>query len=169
MPVAMTTEPAEPEALSPAIELEVQRLVDDAGVPDDADFHRWVAAVLADQGECMVNLRVVDEAEGRALNEKWRGREAATNVLSFPASLPSGGGPRVLGDLVLCAPVVAREAAEQGKPVAAHWAHLVVHGLLHLLGFDHIHSSQAEIMEAREIALLHGLGITNPYEINNGS
>ena len=109
--------------------------------------------------------RIVDEAEGRALNERWRGRDHATNVLSFPAELPPGVALPLLGDLVVCAPVVAREAAEQGKAEADHWAHLVIHGTLHLLGFDHETEAEATVMEDLERALLAGLGIGDPYAI----
>ena len=110
-------------------------------------------------------MRIVDEAEGRALNARWRGRDYATNVLSFPAELPPGVALPLLGDLVVCAPVVAREAAEQGKPEADHWAHLVIHGTLHLLGFDHESESDAVVMEGLERELLAGLGIGDPYAI----
>jgi probable rRNA maturation factor len=146
------------------IDLEIQRLVDDPGVPSDEQIAAWVNGVLADQGPIMVNLRIVDLAEGWALNKQWRGRDCATNVLSFPASAPQVEGQRVLGDVVLCAPVITREAAEQGKAVSDHWAHLVIHGLLHLLGFDHTQSEQAQVMEAREVELLSALGMPNPYE-----
>ncbi len=146
------------------IEVEIQRLVDDPGVPADALIHEWAGRALADAGAVAVNIRIVDEAEGWALNRQWRGKDSATNVLSFPAELATPDGVRVLGDVVLCAPVVLREAVEQGKRVADHWAHLVIHGLLHLLGFDHTESDQAERMEAREIELLADLGLGNPYE-----
>jgi probable rRNA maturation factor len=109
-------------------------------------------------------LRIVDEPEGAELNQAWRNRSAATNVLSFPAELPENPALRVLGDLVLCAPVVRREARAQGKPQAAHWAHLVIHGTLHLLGYDHTVESEAEVMEALECAVLAGLGFPDPYQ-----
>jgi probable rRNA maturation factor len=96
-----------------------------------------------------------------ALNERWRGRAKPTNVLSFPASHEAGG--RQIGDLVVCAPVVAREAREQGKPLASHWAHMIVHGTLHLLGFDHERAADAKRMEGRERALLARIGIADPY------
>ncbi|MFW5816274.1 MAG: rRNA maturation RNase YbeY [Wenzhouxiangella sp.] len=150
------------------IELEIQRQLDDPKVPDDVQIRAWVEHALAGQGDVMVNIRIVDLAEGWALNRQWRGKDSATNVLSFPADIPAAGGARVLGDVVLCAPVIAREAAEQGKSPEAHWAHLIIHGLLHLLGFDHIQAERAERMEAREIELLAGLGIANPYESNDG-
>ena len=99
--------------------------------------------------------------EGRALNERWRRRAYATNVLSFPAAPELGG--RQIGDIVVCAPVVAREAREQGKALAAHWAHMVVHGTLHLLGFDHQRAPDARRMEVRERVLLTRLGFADPY------
>lgn len=143
--------------------MEVQR--ESAGpVPDDAAFARWVSAALAGRREAAaVSVRVVDAEEGRALNAQWRGRDAPTNVLSFPAELPEELGLPLLGDLVLCVPVVRREAAEQGKAEADHWAHLVVHGVLHLLGMDHQEDAEAEVMEAAEREVLAGLGIADPY------
>lgn len=109
-------------------------------------------------------LRIVDEAEGAELNQAWRKRGAATNVLSFPADLLENPAFRVLGDLVLCAPVVRREARAQGKRQAAHWAHLVIHGTLHLLGYDHVVKTEAEAMEALECSVLAGLGFPDPYQ-----
>lgn len=147
------------------VELEIQR-VSAAPVPDDDAFRRWVGAALAGRRETAeLTVRIVDEAEGRALNARWRGRDYATNVLSFPAELPPGVALPLLGDLVVCAPVVAREAAEQGKAETDHWAHLVVHGTLHLLGFDHERETDAALMEGLERELLAGLGIGDPYAI----
>jgi probable rRNA maturation factor len=147
------------------VELEIQR-VSAAPAPDDDAFRRWVGAALAGRRETAeLTVRIVDEAEGRALNARWRGRDHATNVLSFPAELPPGVALPLLGDLVVCAPVVAREAAEQGKAEADHWAHLVIHGTLHLLGFDHETEAEATVMEDLERALLAGLGIGDPYAI----
>ena len=150
------------------IEIEVQRMVNDPCVPEDRFFADWAKAVLADEDSALVNLRIVDEAEGWALNREWRGKDSATNVLSFPADMPRINGMRVLGDVVLCAPVIEQESSEQGKTLEAHWAHLVIHGLLHLLGFDHINGEQARLMEAREIAILASLGFPNPYETSHG-
>ena len=146
------------------IDLDIQRVVDHPGIPGDDELRSWTEAALAGQGAVMVNVRIVDEAEGWALNKQWRQRDSATNVLSFPADAPPVNGVRVLGDVVLCAPVVQREAVEQGKEVAHHWAHLLIHGLLHLLGYDHIDGAKAEIMEAREVELLAALGISDPYQ-----
>lgn len=145
--------------------LDVQNASEHPGVPPESDFHRWAAAALAGRrDEAELSVRVVDEAEGRELNRTWRGKDYATNVLSFPAELPAELGLPLLGDLVLCAPVVAREAAEQGKPLEAHWAHLVVHGCLHLIGYDHEIDTDAEIMEALETEIMARLGYADPYQ-----
>jgi probable rRNA maturation factor len=126
----------------------VQFAVPRRGVPSAASFRRWIRG--------NVTVRIVGAREGRALNRKYRGRDRATNVLSFPY----GGGR---GDVVLCHPVVAREARAQGKPLAAHYAHLVVHGMLHLRGHDHMKARDAERMEREEIRILRRLGFENPY------
>ena len=135
-----------------------------AGVPASTSFRKWVAAALKGRiREADLAIRIVDEREGQALNRHYRGKDYATNVLSFPAELPEGVKLPLLGDLVICAPVVAREAAEQGKPVAAHYAHLTVHGVLHLLGWDHEDAREAECMEQLEREILAGLGLPDPY------
>lgn len=138
------------------------------GVPAAVSFRRWVAAALEGRiREADLAIRIVGSREGRALNRHYRGKDYATNVLSFPADLPEGlpEGVRMplLGDLVICAPVVAREAREQRKPLAAHYAHLTVHGALHLLGWDHGDDVEAEAMEQLERGILAGLGIADPY------
>jgi probable rRNA maturation factor len=136
------------------------------GVPASASFRRWIEAALKGakrRKASEVSVRIVDTEEGRALNLQYRGRDYATNVLSFPVELPPGVDLPLIGDLVICAPVVAREAAEQGKKPADHWAHLTVHGTLHLLGYDHIDEAEAETMEALETKILAGLGIADPY------
>ena len=135
-----------------------------AGVPAAVSFRKWVAAALKGRiREADLAIRIVDEREGQALIRHYRGKDYATNVLSFPAELPEGVKLPLLGDLVICAPVVAREAAEQGKPVAAHYAHLTVHGVLHLLGWDHEHDKDAEAMEQLEREVLAELGLPDPY------
>ena len=134
------------------------------GVPAAASFRRWTNAALADRREeAEVSIRVVAEDEGREINKRYRRREYATNVLSFVAEYPDGVGADLLGDLVICAPVVAREAREQGKREADHWAHLTVHGVLHLLGYDHEQAAEALAMEAVERQVLEHLGIPDPY------
>jgi probable rRNA maturation factor len=139
-----------------------------AGVPAAVSFRKWVAAALEGRiREADLAIRIVGAKEGRALNRHYRGKDYATNVLSFPAELPEGLPQDVrlplLGDLVLCAPVIAREAKEQGKPLAAHYAHLTVHGALHLLGWDHEDPREAECMERLEREILAGMGLPDPY------
>jgi probable rRNA maturation factor len=141
-----------------------------AGLPAAVSFRRWVAAALDGRiREADLAVRIVGAREGRALNRHYRGKDYATNVLSFPADvadgvkLPKGVKLPLLGDLVLCAPVIAREAKEQKKPLAAHYAHLTVHGALHLLGWDHQDAREAECMEQLEREILAGLGIGDPY------
>jgi len=140
------------------------------GIPAAVSFRRWVHAALHGRiREADLAIRIVDAREGRALNRHYRGKDYATNVLSFPANLgddiklPKGVTMPLLGDLVLCAPVIAREATEQGKLLAAHYAHLTVHGALHLLGWDHEDSRDADCMEQLEREILAGLGLPDPY------
>lgn len=142
----------------------LQTATQTGNLPTRAQFKRWVAAALADRRDVAeVSIRIVDEDEGAALNRTWRHKDYPTNVLSFLADLPAELKSPLLGDLVICAPVVVREAAEQGKPPEAHWAHLVVHGTLHLLGYDHENDRDAVQMEALETAILAGLGYPDPY------
>jgi len=136
------------------------------GVPSSASFRQWVEAALRGakrRKAAELSIRIVDAKEGRTLNRGYRGKDYATNVLSFPVELPPGVKLPLIGDLVICAPVVAREAAEQDKPVRNHWAHMTVHGVLHLLGYDHIEDAEAEEMEALEARILASLGIDDPY------
>ena len=140
-----------------------------AGIPAAVSFRKWVAAALAGRiREADLAIRIVGTREGRALNRHYRGKDYATNVLSFPAELPEGlpEGVRLplLGDLVICAPVVAREARKQRKPLAAHYAHLTAHGALHLLGWDHEDPREADCMEQLEREILAGLGLPDPYQ-----
>jgi len=146
------------------LELDLQRATD-AAAPDDAAFRRWCELALRQRtADSEMTIRLVDEAEGRELNHTYRHKDYATNVLSFPADVPDELlDIPLLGDLVICIPVVEREAAEQGKALEAHWAHLVIHGCLHLLGYDHIEDDEAEEMEALERELLAELGHPDPY------
>lgn len=137
-----------------------------AGIPSSTSFRHWVDAALRGakrRKATELSIRIVDTDEGRALNRDYRGKDYATNVLSFEAELPPDLKLPLIGDLAICAPVVAREAAEQGKRERDHWAHLTVHGVLHLLGYDHIEDAEAEVMEALETRILAALGIADPY------
>ena len=151
-----------------ALQVDVQRRVK-AWAPRARDIATWASTAIgrrAAGGE--LGVRVVGSAESRRLNARYRGKDKPTNVLSFPAApLPGNqaGDSRPLGDLVICAQVVRSEARAQRKPLAAHWAHLVVHGALHLVGYDHVRERDARCMERREIAVLRRLGFANPYRI----
>jgi len=140
-----------------------------SGVPTKHSFQTWIAAIPRLPRSAQVNLLIVDANAGRRFNRQYRHKDYATNVLSFPWEPAPGAAQRsksarLLGDLVICAPVVAREAAEQGKRPREHWAHLTIHGVLHLLGHDHDAPAEARRMETLEIRILAGLGIRNPYE-----
>ncbi len=141
-----------------------------AGLPSAMSFRKWVAAALESRiREADLAVRIVGTREGRALNRHYRGKDHATNVLSFPAEMaegvkfPKGVKMPLLGDLVLCAPVIAKQAREQKKALLEHYAHLTVHGTLHLLGWDHEDDTNAECMEQLEREILSGLGIEDPY------
>ncbi len=137
----------------------------DGETPDENLFQIWAEKALAEVDEdCELSIRLVNEDESAELNSQYRGKTGPTNVLSFPFESPVPLEPRLLGDLVICVPVVEREAVEQGKQTCDHWAHMVVHGCLHLLGYDHIDNQDAERMEALEIRILQTLKIANPYE-----
>jgi probable rRNA maturation factor len=133
-------------------------------LPSAGKVRRWIECTLKPaRSRRSIGVRLVDRAESRRLNATYRSRDCPTNVLSFAAPAQQPGGERLLGDLVICAPVVAAEAREQGKAIEAHWAHLVVHGTLHLLGHDHDRPRAARAMEAREVKILAKLGYANPY------
>ena len=144
-----------------------QLATDGESLPQQAELEAWVAAVLARfPGETRheVTIRFVDSEEGRALNHDYRGYDKTTNILSFPFEGPPGVTLPLLGDLVLCHPVVAEEAREQAKPLQDHYAHLVVHGMLHLLGYDHVEEAEAEEMEGLEREILARFAIAAPYQ-----
>ena len=144
--------------------VEVQVVMRGAQLPARQQLVRWArAAWRHPEQDAEVVVRVTDEAESRRLNHEYRGKDRPTNVLSFPFEPMPGVALEHLGDLVICAPVVAREAAEQGKPADAHWAHMVVHGMLHLQGFDHETDADAAEMETLETEILAGLGYPAPY------
>lgn len=175
MPTTPTTVSSEPATLI----LDLQKASDAEGLPTRIDLERWIRAALAAGGRrpgstTELTLRIVDADEGASLNERFRGREGPTNVLSFPFEAPPAIAEldasvsnivQLIGDLVICAPVVEQEAREQHKAREAHWAHMVVHGVLHLLGHDHVIADEATRMEALETAILGGLGFPPPYEV----
>jgi probable rRNA maturation factor len=151
---------------TPPLELSVAYAAPRRGVPSASSFRRWAAAALAAAHHgrpTELSLRIVGAREGRALNRRYRGKDYATNVLSFPVELPRGVDSPLLGDIVICAPAVVREAREQHKPARDHFAHLAIHGVLHLLGFDHQDLRAAARMESLETDILGSLGIGDPY------
>ena len=164
------SETGEPEAVSESVDIvvEVQRFTDVVITPKDGQFECWIKKTLAGRRQqAEVVIRLVDRDEARQFNLQYRQKDYATNVLSFPAEVPDGipadVAGSVLGDLLICAPVVVGEADRQGKQVLDHWAHLTVHGVLHLLGYDHEHESETARMEALEIEILNDLGVSDPY------
>ena len=136
----------------------------ESGLPTAEQIEQWATAAVQPQSdEVEMTVRIVDEAESHELNLNYRGKDRPTNVLSFPFECPDEVELPLLGDLVICRQVVEREAQEQDKPVMAHWAHMVVHGSLHLLGYDHIEDDEAKEMESLETQIMTGLGFADPY------
>ena len=134
------------------------------GLPTEEQIVQWATAAVQPEGdEVEMTVRIVDEVESHELNLTYRGKDRPTNVLSFPFECPDEVELPLLGDLVICRQVVEREAAEQEKPLMSHWAHMVVHGSLHLLGYDHIEDNEAEEMESLETQIMQGLGFDDPY------
>lgn len=153
------------------IEMSVSKQLDesdDGEVPDARLIQRWANATSGSEQDAIVSIQIVSVDEMRTLNRAWRGKDRPTNVLSFPTHaddlhLPVEAGVNLLGDLALCAEVIKTEALQQHKQLQAHWAHMVVHGMLHLHGYDHIETIEAEHMEAKEAAILRQLGFADPY------
>jgi len=147
-----------------AIHVDIQLASKALDIPQSSEINRWISAVLPnDKHDAEVNVRIVDEQEITQLNSTYRHKTEATNVLSFPANLPSDLDLSLLGDIVICAPIVNTEANEQNKTLKAHWAHMLVHGTLHLLGYDHIDEQGAQQMEGLETAILTKLEFPPPY------
>lgn len=151
------------------LELDIQNALDvdtrNLPLPSSVEFEKWVQATLTGRRKiAQLTIRIVTEPESASLNETYRHKQGPTNVLSFPFECPPEVPIPLLGDLVICAPVVTREASEQEKDVMAHWAHMTIHGVLHLLGFDHNTEQEAAEMEAIEITTLANFGFANPYE-----
>lgn len=148
--------------------LDYQQASRSSKIPSKNQFQRWVDAVLMSEAETLaVLIRVIDEAEMTDLNQRYRGKSGASNVLSFPAQTVPGFVAVCLGDVLLCAPVIEQEAEQQQKALNHHWAHLTVHGILHLLGYDHANAAQAAVMEGKEIKILKTMKISNPYAGEN--
>jgi len=146
--------------------IEIQKISDLSILPDNELIIKWAKKALQKKNkEAEVVIRIVDYNESKELNKKWCKKDCATNVLSFPISKPIEKAPNLLGDIVICANLIITEANEQKKNIDEHFAHLVVHGILHLQGYDHNSKSEANIMEGKEINILNDLGYNNPYEI----
>jgi probable rRNA maturation factor len=145
------------------IDVDVQNATAYEPLPENEQLVLWVTFALRGKSDVELTLRLVDRDESRALNLRYRGQDKPTNVLSFPAGLPSGLDLPLLGDIVICAPLVGEEAEKQHKLLQSHWAHLVIHGVLHLLGHDHKDEKEAVEMEAIEVDLLASLGFSDPY------
>ena len=148
------------------VHIDIQINSDSAQLPDKTQLIRWATAAVGNhRKEAEISLLFVDIEEGAELNHQWRGKEGATNVLSFPSDLPEELQLPLLGDLIICIPVVEKEAKEQVKTLESHWAHMIVHGTLHLLGYDHIEDSEAEEMETLETSIMNQLGYPDPYTV----
>lgn len=153
-------------AIKPSVmELTLQDVSDSGDVPGEDEFRQWLLAALEEQN-VKVTVRLVDEEEMGELNHRYRHKPGPTNVLSFPFEDPPGISSSILGDIVICAPVVRREAREQEKTVSSHWAHMVIHGVMHLQGYDHRDEQKALAMEARETRIMTQLGFPAPYNEN---
>jgi probable rRNA maturation factor len=150
--------------MSMRLDLAVQNATSFTPVPSDQQFARWASVALHKHGDAELLIRLVDRQESQQLNTRYRHRNKATNVLSFPADLPEEVGLALLGDIIICAPIVADEARDQHKTAEAHWAHLTIHGILHLLGHDHQLEKEASEMESIESKILKSLGFPDPYQ-----
>ena len=144
--------------------LDIQSASTSEDAPDEQSIKRWVGAVIdSNQGDTELSVRIVDEPEGKLLNETYRGTSGATNVLSFPFENQTPEPLPLIGDIVVCAPIVEREAQQQNKDLNAHWAHMIIHGVLHLLGYDHQNDCEAAVMEGLETEIMQKLGFPPPY------
>lgn len=157
----------------PTVHLDIQNACQASGIPDTSEFIEWVSRALAHRKiqthrACELTLRIVDTEEITQLNRNYRGKDGATNVLSFPFEYPPGipddPGQQILGDILICAPIMQEESLEQNKSIKAHWAHLIIHGTLHLLGYDHVDDTEAQQMEQLETQLLADLKFPDPYQ-----
>ena len=151
-----------------SLNIDIENVSGITSIPDDKSIIKWATLALEKKHkDAEICLRIVDEEEGQYLNKEWRNKESATNVLSFPVGEVIEHAPNLLGDIVICAPIVEKEAKQQQKENEAHWAHLIIHGILHLQGYDHVSDDDANIMEKKEIQILKEIGYANPYEIKS--
>ena len=147
------------------VHIDLQNNSKSTDVPTIEALELWAKTAIGEHREqAEISVLIVDIEEGAGLNQQWRGKEGPTNVLSFSSDLPEELQLPLLGDLVICAPVVEREAKEQVKTPESHWAHMIVHGTLHLLGYDHIEDDEAEAMESLETVIMKQLGYPDPYQ-----
>ncbi len=148
------------------IEMSVSESVEteEDDIPDQNELQRWADKACLCDDQVITSVQIVSDNEMRELNRTWRGKDKPTNVLSFPMQSPQEVDISILGDLALCANVIKSEAQQQNKPLKAHWAHMIVHGMLHLQGYDHIEDDEADQMESLEVRLLNELGYDNPYQ-----
>jgi len=172
----MSREDSEPPSSSLTVFLNIDQSVDSLYVPAEAQLTAWIehaikgAPGIDDSTHYEVSLSIVDEAAIQTLNRNYRSKDKPTNVLSFPSGMPvlhgedDGAAQQALGDIIVCQPIIAAEAAAQNKPIEHHWAHMMVHSVLHLVGHDHVQSDEADAMEALEVQLLDALAIPNPYQ-----
>jgi probable rRNA maturation factor len=148
-----------------SLKIDIQNVSGFDTLPDNKSIIKWAEQALDEEHKnAEISLRIVDLEEGQELNKEWRKKDSATNVLSFPVGEPIEHAPNLLGDIVICAPIVEQEANQQEKSVEAHWAHLIIHGILHLQGYDHETDDEAKVMENKEIHILKKIGYANPYE-----
>ena len=147
--------------------ISIQRAVNSSNIPTDKAFNQWInAAQITPEKNAEITLRIVSAEEIQSLNRNYRNKDIATNVLSFASEVPLGPDVKLLADIVICADIVAQEAHDFGKALEDRWAHMVVHGCLHVQGFDHIESDERDLMENKEIEVLKALGFSNPYQVD---
>lgn len=170
-PVKLDSEIVKMDSKSPKmLSVDIERQLKQAdGSPDNAQLTQWLSTAYLGDVSAEAALVIVDEATIQTLNRDYREQDKPTNVLSFAANLAAINGVKHLGDIIICAPVIALEAAQQNKTLTAHWAHMAIHGMLHLQDFDHIDEQQAQTMEAKEIELMAKLGFNNPYRANEST
>lgn len=151
-----------------SLNIDIENVSSIGSIPDEKSIIKWAKMALEQKNKnAEICLRIVDIEEGQYLNKEWRNKDSATNVLSFPVGETIKHAPNLLGDIVICAPIVEQEAKQQEKDSEAHWAHLIIHGILHLQGYDHMTDDEAAVMEKKEIQILKETGYSNPYEVKS--